>query len=54
LLFSLDKKNIGCPPISIASRLVAGQKDSKLLEDPDIEKKILIEGNASVNIDPDS
>jgi hypothetical protein len=40
--------------LRLASRLVAGQKDSKLLEDPDIEKKIIVEGNASVDVNGNS
>jgi hypothetical protein len=37
--------------LRLASRLVAGQEDTGLLEDPDIEKKIIVEGNGSVVID---
>jgi hypothetical protein len=39
--------------LRLASRLVAAQKDAKylnLLSDPDIEKKILVEGKAGVNV----
>lgn len=38
--------------LRLASRLVAGQDDTELLEDPDIEKKIIVEGNASVVVNP--
>jgi len=33
--------------LRLAARLVEGQSDSKLLEDPDIEKKIIVEGPAA-------
>jgi hypothetical protein len=38
--------------LRLASRLVAGQNNTELLEDPNIEKKILVEGNASVVVNP--
>jgi hypothetical protein len=37
--------------LRLASRLVGGQDKPELLEDPDIEKKIIVEGNASVVVD---
>ncbi len=40
--------------LRLASRLVEGQTDTKLLEDPDIEKKTIVEGPAAVVIGPDS
>jgi len=36
--------------LRLASRLIAGETDSKLLDDPDIEKKIIVEGNSSVAV----
>jgi hypothetical protein len=38
--------------LRLASRLSAGQTKTALLEDPDIEKKIVVEGNASVVVNP--
>lgn len=40
--------------LRLASRLVAAQADTKnlnLLSDPDIEKKVIVEGNAGVSVD---
>jgi hypothetical protein len=40
--------------LRLASRLVAAQVDMKnaaMLEDPDIEKKVIVEGNAQVSVD---
>jgi hypothetical protein len=34
--------------LRLATRVVQGQSDAKLLEDPDIEKKIVVAGKASV------
>lgn len=34
--------------LRLAARLVGGMGDSKLLEDPNIEKKIIVEGNSAV------
>jgi hypothetical protein len=37
--------------LRLASRLVNGEMDVALLDDPDIEKKIIVEGNAGVTVD---
>jgi hypothetical protein len=36
--------------LRLASRLVEGQDKTELLEDPDIEKKIVVEGSSSVTV----
>ena len=38
--------------LRLAARLSEGQTKTELLEDPDIEKKIVVEGNASVVVNP--
>lgn len=38
--------------LRLATRLIQGQADATLLEDPDIEKKVVVDGTASVKIGP--